>query len=254
MDDSPLLPTHALCPKCQQTKPIDQFKRYLTPAEAKYRGYSGERRVQIETRNCADCRPRRRTKPESFTTAELKKKAKRGEISPVLVQLMEKTRTRKALTAQTAAANKRWDAVRIRQWTVLVEAVNAELIDLRQQRAYAKRRGDRPEVLAYVEGYAEVLMRLRADLKIALRRGNDSPQHKRWQDYLNPAERQTISDFWHAVPFAMRQAGMRPPQAFARADLVGTTMQQDMYIPAQTPTPNEPKPEKAQPETDWDDF
>jgi hypothetical protein len=250
------LPPTLRCPKCRQDKPRSAFKRYLTPAEAKYRGYSGERRVQIETRNCDECRPRRRKNIESFTTAELKKKAKRGEISPVLAALVEKNRTAQALAAQTAAANKRWEQVRLGQWKAYIEEVTKEIRGVMQQRKHARRTCEgNPDpavlkkaapIIAYCDGYLDILQRLKADLFLTMRRGNLKAPTTAWTDAVTAAEKTQVAALWSAIE-PNKAAQMKKPAIYASYRFGVPLRSTD----TQTNEPHTPPEEDSE---GWDDF
>lgn len=227
----------ALCPACGSVKPLKDFQRAMTPAEAKYRGYSGQRQVIIETEKCGACRLPRRRKPESFTTAELQRKARAGEIPQLLADNIAQQRTIEARENQRAAVKRRWDKAVVAQWQVLVDDINAELHDVRQQQRYARTKPKtHTKVLAYAKGYCDLLTKLRAELKIALRKGTKKPEHERWQDYLTTYERNIVSALWHDIEFKLRDSGLRPPHAFAM-DRTST-----IAVPTPPPAPKTHKP------------
>lgn len=202
------------CNKCRQIYPLSAFKRALTPAEARYQGYSGQRKVEIDTEHCKHCRPKRRTKLEQFTTAELKRMAERGDVNEIRVNAIEKARKEQALAVQTGAVRRRWDERRLKVWAQLLEGVQHEITALHQQKKYAKRVGNML-MLAYCEGYMDILHRLRADLKLAYRRNRDRFEADTWQGFLLPHEVEEIVRLWSALPINKRNAGMRPPGALA---------------------------------------
>lgn len=230
----------ALCPTCSLVKPIKAFQRAMTPAEAKYRGYSGERQVLIETEKCSACRLPRRRKPESFTNAELQRKARAGEIPQLLADTIAKQRAVEAVEAQRAAVRRRWDKAAAAQWQALVDDINEELHAVRQQQRYARTKAKtHGRVLAYTKGYCELLTKLRADLKIALRKGTKKPEHERWQDYFTAYERNIVAALWGDIEFKLRDAGLRPPHMFAM-DRVSKVV-----VPSPPPAPKTQRPAKG---------
>jgi hypothetical protein len=255
----------AMCTACRKIKPLKEFRRYLTPAEARYRGYSGNRRIEIESEKCGACRLPRRSKPEEFTTPELMDKAAKGYISPVTANAIAADRQRRATSAMRTGANNRWSAVRIKQWDALIDAINAELHDVRQQAKYAREKGDRPKVVTFASDYAKILVRVRADFKLERRRTSRSPEHDRWQSYVTPRERNIIAALWNDIPFKLREAGMRAPMAFSVDDRTAPKMP---LAPAQTmpqqkekgtvTSSSEGQTSSAQPDgpepTAWEDF
>lgn len=250
-------PSHQHCAKCNRVLEASAFRRYLTPAEAKARGYTGNRKVLIETAHCKDCRPRRRTKPESFTTAELKKKLKRGEIQAPLVAAIEKTRTAKAHARMKAAVVARWDKTKMSKYQALLAALREEIHAVTQQRKHARGRAASAPMAQSVEVYADtylgILRRLRADLTIAGRRLDFKVEHERWQEYLTHQEKHTIAAAWGRIN-PNKSASMRPPGAFATDRLTRPIV--PMVNTTEEPQPTQPtQPEEdTRPETDWDDM
>jgi hypothetical protein len=250
-------PTHQHCAKCNRVLEASAFRRYLTPAEAKARGYTGNRRVLIETAHCKDCRPRRRTKPEAFTTAELKKKLKRGEIAAPIVKALEKTRTATARARMRSAVVARWDKAKLSQYQALMKEIKAEIIAVTQQRKHARGRAASAPMAQSVEVYADtylaILRRLRADLTLAGRRLAFKVEHERWQEYLTHQEKDAIAAAWGRIN-PNKSASMRPPGAFATDRLTRPVVPMVYVKDAEEPEPTPPtNPEEStRPETDWD--
>ncbi len=205
----------ALCPGCKSIRPMKMFQRYMTPGEAKYRGYDPMAKVLIETEKCSDCRPAKRTDPEDFTPAELRRKAELGHLPATLAEGVAQEKLRRARTAARGAVENRWNEVRMAKWDALIDAVNAELDAVMKQDSYAKRRGGKEKVSTYANTYKGILRTIRAAMKVARRRKKVQPEHDRWQDYLTDYERNQIAAVWNDIDFVFRQQGMRPPGAFA---------------------------------------
>jgi len=248
--DGKVLTQLYMCSKCNRALPPAKFKRALTVAEAKSKGYSGNRQVIIETQHCADCRPRRRRKPESFTTAELKAKAARGEISEVVATAIAKTRTEKALREQRAAGHKRWEGLVMNAWKGIIAELQLEIRSVTQQRKYARANASAANmgpVLTYTDSYLAMLRQLRADLTLTMRSAKLKAEHDRWQDFLRPEEKERIAAWWTAIEPNLA-ARMRRPGAFAKPLQTAPVSAQDIPIVPTTsqPTPTEP--------IDWDNI
>ncbi len=249
------------CAKCNRCLPPDKFKRAMTPAEAKYRGYSGARKVFIETQHCADCRPRRRRLPESFTTPELKRKAERGEISPIVAKGIADKRQRRALAEQKAAANKRWDIATAKTWEPLIDALRAEVHAVTQQRKYARTKAkgtsataQAAHIEAFAETYLDLLRRIRAEFTLAMRSAKLKAE-KSWQEYVTPEERTHLAALWSVIEPNVASR-LRVPAVFVR--------EAGVHIPIVQPeekgtvTSSEGQTSSAQPDgpepTAWEDF
>lgn len=258
-DGQPLAPVYH-CAKCNRCLPPSMFKRYFTPAEAKYRGYSGERRVQIETENCSDCRLRRRTHPNAFTSSELRRKAARGEINEGLVKSITTRRDLDARRTMAAAATKRWDLEVQRPWREMLDEIRHEVRVVTHQRKHAATRGkegQRSVVLAYTHAYLDLLRRLRADLTLTMRRTKIKAGDTRWQDHATHQEKEGIARLWGAIE-PNHAAKMRPPALFKAAGAGVFDRPHIPHIPdtpAQPDTPPDTTPTQPAPETTdnwWD--
>jgi hypothetical protein len=215
------------CAKCGQVKFLAKFKRYLTPAEARSHGYSGEARVEVETASCNVCTPKR-TKPLSqLTNAEIKRKLAKGDVREFLGTSVLKQRERAAAEALTASGKHSGEIKRVNKWQTLLDAIRLEMEAVWQQQKYARTclaaKGTNKERLenwrhhgrtqAYCDAYLEILKKLRGDFTLSKRKANYAPEHERWQDYLTHYEKNVIRGVWEDIPNYAR-AMMRTPKAF----------------------------------------
>lgn len=235
----------ALCPACRQVRPLKFFQRYLTPGEAAYRGYDPLAKVLIETEKCQDCRQPKRTKPDEFSPAELRRKAELGHIPAPLADGVAEGKLRRARNAQRGGAQNRWDVVRAAKWDGLLDELSREISAVMQQCSYAKTKRTHGSVVAYASVYLKILRTLRSSMNIERRSAKRAAEHDRWQEYLTPYERNQIAGVWNGIDFALRQQGMRAPQAFARpvgedgdAAPVTSVPRPKVYVP-RPPTPSE---------------
>ena len=116
------------CPKCQRTLPLLRFNRPLTTAQAIARGYSGQRKVFVESKWCAKCQPGSRYKARSkaATGKQIKDAAHHGRISKTAAQaLLAKMAAAKSFASATAR-RRVGTAQDVAKW----EARLAELRDL----------------------------------------------------------------------------------------------------------------------------
>ena len=215
------------CAKCGQVKFLAKFKRYLTPAEARSHGYSGEARVEVETASCNVCTPKR-TKPLSqLTNAEIKRKLAKGDVREFLGISVLKQREQAAAKALTASGKHSGEIKRFNKWETLLDAIRREMEAVWQQQKYARTslaaKGTNKERLenwrnhgrtqAYCDAYLEILKRMRGDFTLSKRKASYAPEHERWQDYLTHYEKNVIRGVWEDIPSYAR-AMMRAPKAF----------------------------------------
>lgn len=215
------------CAKCGQVKLMAKFKRYLTPAEARSHGYSGEARVEVETASCNVCTPKR-TKPLSqLTNAEIKRKLANGDVREFLGVSVLKQREQAASKELSAGGKKSGEIKRIKKWEPLLDAIRLEMEAVWQQQKYARTclaaKGTNKERLenwrhhgrtqAYCDAYLEILKKVRGDFTLSNRKARYAPEHDRWQDYLTHYEKNVIRGVWEDIPNYAR-AMMRTPKAF----------------------------------------
>jgi len=216
-----------LCPKCAQIKFMRHFRRYLTPAEARSHGYSGEARVEIETASCSVCTPKR-TKPLSqLTNAEIRRKLAKGDVREFLGTSVLKQREQAAAEVLEASGKRSGEIKRANKWQTLLDAIRLEMEAVWQQQKYARTclaaKGTNKERLenwrhhgrtqAYCDAYLEVLKKLRGDFTLSKRKADYAPEHERWQEYLTHYEKNAIRGVWEDIPTYAR-AMMRAPKAF----------------------------------------
>ncbi len=205
----------ALCPECKEIKPLKEFQRYLTPAEAHRRGYHAGAKVLIETTKCRACNPAPRHKLEEHTAAELKRLKEQQAVRTVEANAIISTKQRGALSAQRAAQKERWDKVRRQQWGVVMEGLAKEIDDVRQQMNYAERKGHRRVVL-FAEGYTGILKKVLSAMKIDQRNTKRHPPFDRWQEYVSQYDRNIVAVLWNDIEPQQRLAKLRQPQLFHR--------------------------------------
>ena len=218
-----------LCPKCAQVKLMPHFRRYLTPAEARSHGYSGEARVEVETASCKVCTPPR-TKPlHRMTDAEIRRKVESGDLR--IPARVLKEREDDAIKQMNAGTKMSHESRRSRKWEPFIDALRAEVDAVMQQQKYARTRlaikgtsremkanwHEHNPVLAFCDAYIGILRNLRSSFVISKRKAQQVPEHDRWQDYLTKYERNVLIATWEDIQ-PMARSMMRKPKAFMSAE------------------------------------
>ena len=85
----------AVCPECNDIKPLKEFTRFLTRAEALSRGYVANVRVKVETKLCKSCQPKARP-PSKLRAGELRQRVSSGDLDPITAALIHKKRLARA--------------------------------------------------------------------------------------------------------------------------------------------------------------
>lgn len=193
---------HALCEKCKAIKPLADFKKYLTLTESKARGYVGQVRVQVESRFCKACRPKK--KPISkLTSKELQNKAVSGDLSPTVVAHRKAAIYVKAHAAQVAGGHKGQHAKRLNEWSGVLDAMQIELNKVRQQEKYCLMHGP-AEMAMFFRAYIGVVSAQRANTKMQAMIGTQRAPEGVWQQLVTPERVSELREMWEDQPIEQR--------------------------------------------------
>lgn len=204
--------THKFCSQCGGYKPRVEFKRLLTRAQTKARGYVGHHRVEIDSKLCKSCQPR--AKPvERLTKKEILNRVAAGDMHPMIAEGIIRERDETVNQRRAAKTASRWAALQHKEWQKLVYAVSDEVTIVRQQLKYAQTIKDvtRQE---YAKTYLEILNTLRAKLRFAALKPQGAPESVYWMEHLHPDEINKVRDVWEKLPIETR-ARMKLPLAVA---------------------------------------
>jgi len=205
----------ALCPSCQVVKPMTQFMRRLSRAQAMARGYAGNVLVDVESSLCKSCQPKRKP-PSKLSNKELLSRVSTGDLNKFTYDLTIKRRHAEAKAEQRRAAYTRWEKVRAKPWMYLVQEMNREITAVKHQRYYADKRGV-PDLLAFAIFYENELVKLRAWLRMCARtktkKSDAPPEHMWWPRYVEPDIKDQVRVLWEAIPVD-RRMGTRMPLIF----------------------------------------
>lgn len=177
------------CPRCEVIQDINNFGIYLTPLQAKARGYSGTRRIRdTSAKHCKKCREEVRMnarKKRPNAKGVLVKPSRERRYTPkklktlVALDLMNETVAKGAIAQiyeragkqKSTALKKYWDKVRKRVWEVNYTAARKEADSATRSMRYAQER-DIP-VLEDFYGQYRYLCDMVVDY-VRLRRGHKS--------------------------------------------------------------------------------
>lgn len=149
-----------LCPKCGQIKPLREFNRPLTKAQAAYRGFANNHTVYIESKFCRPCQPGR-YKPSKMSPKEIRRAAYNGRVSPQRAQIDLEKREMRAYETKRRAVINRWHKAKAGPWLVIRANVADELQRAVRTASYYKKQGQ-PEAHAFYQNYADGLRAIRA--------------------------------------------------------------------------------------------
>lgn len=203
---------HKFCSQCGGFKPHAQFKRLLTRAQTKARGYVGNHRVEIDSKLCKDCQPK--AKPiERLSKKEIRNRVAAGDMHPMIADGIIREREETVNQRRAAKTASRWAELQHKEWQKLVYAVSAEVTMVRQQLKYAQNIKD-TDRQHYAKTYLEVLNTLRAKLRFAALKPQGAPESIYWMEHLHPEEIAKVREAWEKLPLETR-ARMKLPLALA---------------------------------------
>jgi hypothetical protein len=200
-----------ICTKCKKSKPSSEFKRLLSRAQAKAKGYVANHRVEVETTRCKVCQP----KPTPFK--RMSKKAltnavAAGDLSQLMMNLILQEREENLKVDAARKTKERWHNAYTQAWKGVIHVLSKEVYHIRDQQKHAKITGHLSR-LHYADTYLEVLNKLRGRLRIKAAKPEAAPHSIYWQDHTTPEEVDKVRDAWLAIPIELRTKGrgMRQP-------------------------------------------
>lgn len=180
------------CTKCGDTKPLAEFKRKLTKAQTKARGYAGNFHVEIESKLCKDCQPRVR-KVGELSAREIRARMESGDIRLHVGEDLLKKNERNLRHLRRKVAAERWRNKRMPTWAAMLDSLHVELVKSRQQ---IKHWGNKGHDVTVLHEYVQLLVKLRSDFNFKGKRLGEKPDHEQWYQYVNDEDRRRFTEAW----------------------------------------------------------
>lgn len=204
------------CSSCNTIKPLKEFKRYLTNAEALSRGYAANYRVEVETTLCKSCRP----KPRPITklrAGEIRQRVASGDLDGVVAHSeLSKRNVRaqiKRKMSSAAQARARWNV----QLKALLKPMSEHIIGVDNWIRYQKKRGtpsDAPSMV-FMGDYLALLRKERERIKFNQLMEPAPITNTAWQQYTPYAKRLELWKKWDEMPPDQRRLMLRTPPLLA---------------------------------------
>jgi hypothetical protein len=267
----------AMCATCRSIKPLAEFKRYLSRAQARARGYSGNANVEIESSMCKTCQPHTKGVTE-LTAKEIHNRINTGELYAPLANAELAKRKTKATINRQMAAKKAWTTAKTAPWVEVMAGLRKELASTQQQEKHVKTAWPDLDLTFFLE-YKLVLTQTRERIKFMWKGKGLPPQHMQWENYIEWEERLRLQRLWEAMPSEYRKrarlpslaAWVPPPEERApprvsslakdgspKARLERVKVMREAGVPMPPPPPLIKQPEIVIPEmppsTDWSDL
>lgn len=193
-----------ICAKCGQSHPLAHFMYRATYAQSKAWGRAGNVRMELESKNCRACRPKR--KPDRKLTAkEIHNKVQTGDMNVLMAKHLRIKQQQDERNKQAMAARKMW----LKKWKAeLKEALaplTKEITSARNAWVYAYDKGYIDKANFYQE-YGELLKRAKNVAEFDHMRAPRRPPSSRWADYIEPEVFIRIREMWAELPLTHKQS------------------------------------------------
>lgn len=193
-----------VCTKCNEEHPLAQFKYRATYAQSKSWGRAGNVRMELESKLCRNCRPKR--KPVSrLTKKEMHNKVQTGDLNAFIAKHEVAKRKQDAKNKQAISSRKRWE----KQWKAeLKEAlapITREIISARNAYDYAEEKGYVDKAEFYFK-YHGLLKHEKTHIEYSYLTNPRRPQSARWADYIGPEVFTQVREMWAVLPPIFKQS------------------------------------------------
>ena len=200
--------TQKRCKKCGEDKPLADFKRQLSRAQALAKGYKGDFLVTIESSMCKPCQPRKRKLTE-LSAKELQNKVTSGDISELDKRLILEKRNAETPVKRAMSTRKRW----LKEWGAelyeLLKPMQDEIESVERQCRYA-RVGKHEEQVVFFEWYAQTLRQQKAKIELEYEKNPRRVTSSRFDELLDPELTSDVREGWRAIPLDERMRLKQP--------------------------------------------
>lgn len=186
------------CAKCGESRPLKEFTYLATYAQSKAWGRAGNVRMEITSKLCKACRPKR--KPTSkLTKKDLHNKVQTGDLNAYLADKLLIVKQRDAHNKQAIASRKRW----LKAWKVELRTalapITREIVSAKRAYEYARNKGYGGKDKFYFE-YHAILKHEKAHIELSHATNPRRPQSARWADYLGDNVFTIVREMWAGLP------------------------------------------------------
>jgi hypothetical protein len=186
------------CTKCGESHDIAQFRYLATLAQTKKWGKAGNVRMEVESKYCKNCRPKRKP-PSQLSAKEIHNRVQSGDMSEYTAKMLRAKLARDERNKQAMAARKRWEKVWSAELKEVLKPIAKEIISARNTWHYARDKGYVDKAVFYHE-YMGLLIheKTHADMNYAIKPRR--PSSSRWADYIHPNVFTRVREMWALLP------------------------------------------------------
>lgn len=223
--------TEKLCASCGNMKPAFKFKRKLTIAQTRARGGIGNRRMEVISKNCTECRAAKTKRINTKTPKQLQNLHADGVISAVELRARTQAYKERGKLNMVQGVSKSWDNRFVLAWGFYITACEAELkrsqAALRHLKRDEKRGMGKPELLDFYTAYVHALRIAKLSMQSSARKRippikgekvnpsayeitrTHEPLAHNYPRYIPDPVRRVLYARWDAVPPEYRSSGRR---------------------------------------------
>ena len=196
------------CAKCGQSHPLSRFTYLATYAQSKAWGRAGNVRMTIESKHCADCRPKRKPKTK-LSAKEIHNKVQTGDMNVLMAKHLREKQAQDERNKQAMAARKRWLRVWKAELKEALAPITKEIISARNAHLYAKEKGFVDKADFYFK-YHGLLHHEKTHAEYDHMTNPRRPPSSRWADYIHPNVFSQIKEMWAGLPPIYKHSGKLP--------------------------------------------
>ena len=186
------------CAKCGESRPLKEFTYLATYAQSKAWGRAGNVRMTLESKNCKDCRPKRKS-VNQLTKKEIHNRVRSGDMNMFTAKILRSKQILAERNKQAIASRKRWLKAWKTELKEILEPITKEIISARNTWLYARDKGYVDKAEFYFE-YHAMLKHEKTHAEMSHMLKPSRPLSSRWAYYINPAIFARIRDMWAALP------------------------------------------------------
>lgn len=160
--------------------------------------------MQVESKLCADCRPKRKPKTK-LSAKEVHNKVQTGDMNALMATHLREKQAQDERNKQAIAARNRWFSEWRAELKDALMPITREIVSARNAWMYARDKGYVDKATFYHE-YMGMLKRAKEYAEYSHALHPRRPPSARWADYIDPAIFAKARDMWAALPPIFKQS------------------------------------------------
>jgi len=215
------------CAKCGESRPLNDFTYLATYAQSKAWGRAGNVRMELTSKNCKACRPKRKP-PTKLSAKEIHNRVQTGDMNVLVAKHLREKQAQDERNKQAMAARKRWLKVWKAELADVLAPIKWEIVSARNAWMYARRKGYVDKATFYHE-YMGLLKHEKTHAEMQHLLKPSRPPSSRWADYISPEVFTRVRDMWAALPPIFKESKIpllityRPEMGITRGQTVRKT-------------------------------